>query len=63
MKHGRVYITSSIENEMIHLKNNLRDIQCFKLNIIEYKIAGTISWTEEVIIADYLTTYLTIVYL
>ena len=53
VEHGRVYICSSINNELVHLYDNLRDVLGFKRNIIEGKSSGNISGMERVIFTDF----------
>ena len=63
MEEGKIYTSSPIEGEMIHLNNNLKDVFYFKRNIIDSKSAGSISGKENVIFASYPpASNLTIVY-
>ena len=52
-EHDSVYISSSIENEMIHLNDKLWDVLAFKWNIINGKSGGAFSRMECYIFADY----------
>jgi hypothetical protein len=53
MEHDRIYITSPVDTELIHLNDNLRDVLGFKQNMINGKNAGTVSGMDQVIFADY----------
>ena len=50
IEHCRVYITSPIENKIVHCSNNLRDVLGFKR--FKCKSAGTLSRMKRVIFVD-----------
>ena len=53
MKHAKIYISSPLDDEKVIINNNLRDVLCFKQNIINGRSTGSISGMERVIFADY----------
>ena len=53
MEYDRIYITSPIDTEMIHLNDNLRDVLGFKQNMINGRNAATVNGIDNVIFADY----------
>ena len=53
MEHGKIYTSSSVNNEMSHVNNNLWDFLGFKQNMISGENAGTLSLLDRVVLTHF----------